>query len=116
VSAPAGSAHTSPAHRIVVRRGPPPASARVTRIGTASTVEVTKKGVGEGSTLADLRRAHPHGKLVVFGRPIAWVVTGLGRHRTAFMLFRGVVQDVQIGCRQTDRTQRGAPVDAAALC
>jgi hypothetical protein len=67
-------------------------------------------------TLADLRRAHPHGKLVVFGQPIACVVTGPGRHRTAFMLFRGVVQDVQIGCRQTDRTQRGAPVDAAALC
>jgi hypothetical protein len=32
------------------------------------------------------------------------------------MVFRGVVQSVQVGCRQTDRKQRGAPVDTAALC
>jgi hypothetical protein len=101
---------------IVVKHGRPPASARVTHIGTVSSIEVTKQGLGEGSTLADLRRALPHGELVRFGPPIAWVLDGPGRRRTAFMLFRGVVQDVQIGCRQTDRKQRGAPVDDAALC
>jgi hypothetical protein len=116
ISSPAGHAHSSPAHRIGVKHGPPPPSARVTRIGTVSSAEVTEDGLGERSTLADLRRARPHGKLVVFGGPIAWVVNGPGRRRTAFMLYRGVVQNVQIGCRQTDPKQRGAPVDTAALC
>jgi hypothetical protein len=116
ISAPAGHAHTSPAHRIVVTHKKPPASARVTRVETVSTIEVTKRGIGEGSTLADVRRAQPHGKLLVFGGPIAWLVNGPGRRRTAFMVFRGVVQSVQVGCRQTDRSQRGAPVDTAALC
>jgi hypothetical protein len=116
VSAPAGRARSTPARRIVVTHRRPPASARVTRVGTVSTVEVTKDGLGEGSTLTDLRRALPHGKLVRFGGPIAWLVTGPGRHRTAFMLFRSVVQSVQIGCRQTDPAQRGAPIDPAALC
>jgi hypothetical protein len=32
------------------------------------------------------------------------------------MLYRAVVQSVQIGCPQTDPTQRGAPVDTAAVC
>jgi hypothetical protein len=116
VSAPAGSAHSSSAHRLVVTHAPPPATARVTRVQTVSDREVTKDGLGEHSRLAQLRRALPHGRLLVFGSPIAWLVDGPGRHRTAFMLYRGVVQSVQIGCPQTDPTQRGAPVDAAALC
>jgi hypothetical protein len=111
VSTPAGRAR-----RNAVTHRRPPAGARVTRVGTVSTVEVTKDGLGEGSTLADLRRALPHGRLLVFGNPIAWLVNGPGRHRTAFMLFRGVVQSVQIGCRQTNPAQRGAPIDEAALC
>jgi hypothetical protein len=32
------------------------------------------------------------------------------------MVFRGVVQSVDIGCRQTDPKERGAPVDDAAVC
>jgi hypothetical protein len=116
ISSPAGHAHTSPAHRIVVTHKAPPATARVTRVETVSTIEVTKRGVGEGSTLSEVRRAQPRGRLLVFGRPIAWLVDGPGHRRTAFMVFRGIVQSVQVGCRQTDRTQRGAPVDTAALC
>lgn len=116
VSAPAGGARSTPAHRLVVTHAPPPATARVTRVQTVSTAEVTKEGLGAGSTLADLRRALPHGRLLVFGNPIAWLVDGPGRHRTAFMVYRGVVQSVQIGCPQTDPVQRGAPVDPAALC
>jgi hypothetical protein len=102
VSAPAGAARSSPAHRIVTTRRPPPANARVTRVGTASTLEATNEGVGTGSTLADARRTQPHGHLLVFGVPIAWLVDGAGRRRTAFMIYKGVVQSVQIGCRQTD--------------
>jgi hypothetical protein len=113
---PAGHAHASPAHRIVVTHKAPPASARVTRVATVSTIEVTKRGIGQGSTLAEVKRAQPHARLLVFGGPIAWLVDGPGRRRTAFMVFHGVVQSVQIGCRQTDRSQRGAPVDTAPLC
>jgi hypothetical protein len=116
VSAPAGNAHSTPAHRLVVTHARPPASARVTRVQTVSHLEATKEGLGERSTLAQLRRAFPHGRLLVFGSPIAWLVEGPGRRRTAFMVYKGVVQSVQIGCPQTDPTQRGAPVDAAALC
>jgi hypothetical protein len=116
VSAPAGGARSNAAHRIVVTHRRPPANARVTRVETASTIETTSAGVGEGSTLADVRRAQPHGRLLRFGPPIAWLVDGPGRRRTAFMVFRGVVQSVQIGCRQTDPKQRGAPVDEAAVC
>lgn len=116
VSAPAGSARSTPSHRIVVTHARPPASARVTRVQTVSTLEATADGIGEHSTLAAVRRAEPHGHLLVFGSPIAWLVDGPGRRRTAFMLYRGVVQSVQIGCRQTDPSQRGAPVAAAALC
>jgi hypothetical protein len=116
VSAPAGSARSTPAHRMVVTHARPTASARVTRIQTVSHLEATKEGLGERSTLAQLRHAFPHGHLLVFGAPIAWLVDGPGRHRTAFMLYRAVVQSVQIGCPQTDPKERGAPVDAAALC
>jgi hypothetical protein len=110
VSSPAGGA------RSISRPGPPPANARVTRIETVSTLETTTAGVGEKSLLADVRRAEPHGHLLVFGGPIAWLVDGPGRRRTAFMLYRGVVQSVDIGCRQTNPVERGAPVDDAALC
>jgi hypothetical protein len=116
VSAPAGSARSTPNRRLVVTHARPPANARVTRIQTVSKTEVTKDGLGAGSKLAQLRRALPHGRLLVFGAPIAWLVDGPGRHRTAFMLYRAVVQSVQIGCPQTDPAQRGAPVDPAALC
>jgi hypothetical protein len=116
VSAPAGRARSTPAHRMVVTHARPPASARVTRVQTVSDLEATREGLGRRSTLAQLRHAFPHGRLLVFGSPIAWLVAGPGRHRTAFMLYRGVVQSVQIGCPQTDPAQRGAPVDAAALC
>jgi hypothetical protein len=95
---------------------PPPPNARVTRIGSVSQVEVTPEGIGSNSTLAELRRAYPRGHLLVFGGPIAWLVEGPGRHRTAFMLYHGVVQDVQIGCPQTNPVERGAPVDDAAPC
>ena len=80
------------------------------------TVETTTGGVGAGATLADARRTQPHGHLLRFGGPIAWLVDGPGRRRTAFMVFRGVVQSVDVGCRQTDRKERGAPVDDAAVC
>jgi len=116
VSAPAGDARSAPAHRIGVTHAQPPANARVTRVQTVSDLEATKEGLGRRSTLAQLRHALPHGHLLVFGSPIAWLVDGPGRHRTAFMLYRGVVQSVQIGCPQTDPAQRGAPVDDAALC
>jgi hypothetical protein len=112
VSAPAGPA----AHRTGVTHRRPPANARVTRVETTSTVETTSAGLGEGSSLTDVRRAQPHGHLLRFGAPIAWLVDGPGRRRTAFMVFRGVVQSVQIGCRQTDPKERGAPVDDAAVC
>jgi len=116
VSTSAGTARSTPAHRLVVTHARPPATARVTRIQTVSNREVTADGLGEGSRLPELRHALPHGHLLVFGGPIAWLVDGPGRHRGAFMLYRGVVQSVQIGCPQTDPEERGAPVDPAALC
>jgi hypothetical protein len=109
VSAPAGSARSPITHRR------PPADARVTRVETTGSVETTSAGVGEGSTLAAVRRAQPHGHLLRFGGPIAWLVDR-GRRRTAFMVFRGIVQSVDVGCRQTDPKERGAPVDDAAVC
>jgi hypothetical protein len=116
VSAPASGVHPSSAHGLVSTDRPPPADARVTHVETGSSYETTAQGLGAGSRLADVRRAEPHGRLDVFGQPIAWLVDGPGRHRTAFMVFRGVVQSVQIGCPQTDPVERGAPIDDAALC
>lgn len=110
VSAPTGGSTAIETHR------PPPPNARVTRIDSVSPVEVTAAGVGSHSTLADARRAYPRGHVLVFGGPIAWLVDGPGRHRTAFMVFHGVVQVVQIGCPQTNSRERGAPIDDAALC
>jgi hypothetical protein len=52
-------------------------------VETVSTIEVTKRGIGAGSTLADVKRAQPHGRLLVFGGPIAWLVDGPGRRPTA---------------------------------
>jgi hypothetical protein len=109
VSAPARSSRGTTHRR-------PPSSARVTRVDTGSTVETTKDGVGAGSTLTDVRRAEPRGHLLRFGGPIAWLVDRPGRRRTAFTLYRGVVQSVELGCRQTDPKERGAPVDDAAVC
>ncbi|HXD55506.1 MAG TPA: hypothetical protein VN618_12175 [Solirubrobacteraceae bacterium] len=110
ISAPAGS------HRGPLWHGPPPAGARVAQVSTTGTYEVTATGAGEGSTLASLRRSEPRGHVIYFGRPIAWALDGPGRRRTAFILFGGVVQTVEVGCRQTDPTQRGAPVSDSAVC
>ncbi len=110
VSTPAGP-HSGP-----LRHGPPPAGARVAQVSTTGTYEVTPTGAGEGMTLSALRRAEPHGHLIYFGRPIAWAVEGPGRHRTAFTLFRGTVQSVEVGCRQTDPHQPGAPVSDDRIC
>ena len=113
ISAPAGAARGP---GIVVTHRRPPSNARVTKLETTGTVETTPGGVGGGSTLTAVRRAQPHGRVLRFGGPIAWLVDGPGRRRTAFMLYRGVVQSVQVGCRQTDPKERGAPVDEAARC
>jgi hypothetical protein len=64
----------------------PPASPRVSFVELGSTLEVTAGGIGAGATLAQARRERP------------------GRRRTAFTLFKGVVQDVQIGRRTTKGT------------
>jgi hypothetical protein len=110
LSSPSGSTRSLTTHKR------PPSGARVTRIDSVSSAEVTPKGIGSGSRLAATRRAYPHGHLLVFGGPIAWLVDGPGRRRTAFTLFRGVVQSVEIGCPQTNPRERGAPIDDAALC
>ena len=109
VSAPAGGARTT--------TKPPPPTARVSQLSTVSTVEVTQSGSGSQTTLAQLHRAEPRGHLVKNGAfPIAWVVDGPGKRRTAFMLFRNVVQNVIVGCRQTDPHQPGAPVSDDLVC
>jgi hypothetical protein len=97
---------------------PPPPSARVARVSTVSPIERTPSGAGWHSTLAQLRRLEPRGHLYVEpgGPPLAWLVEGPGRRRTAFMLFKGIVQDVVLGCRQTDPKQIGAPVAEDLVC
>src|SRR4029078_2535368 len=50
VSAPAGDARSTPAHRIGVTHAQPPANARVTRVQTVSDLEATKEGLRGRST------------------------------------------------------------------
>jgi len=111
VSVPAGSIRNE-------SRKPPPPTARVSRVSTVSPIEQTRSGARWHSTLAQLRRLEPRGHLYVEpgGPPIAWLIEGPGRRRTAFMLFKGIVQDVVIGCRQPDPKQIGAPVAEDLVC
>jgi hypothetical protein len=98
-------------------RGGPPANARVTFVSLGSSLEVTAAGLGAGSTLADARRARPRGRLFRKCGSIAcastWLVDGPRRRRTAFTLFKGVVQDVEIGCRSS---QGVVPIAQDASC
>jgi hypothetical protein len=111
VSVPAGST------RLWTHKPPPP-TARVSQVHTTSPIERTKHGSGRHSTLAQLRRNEPRGHLYVEpgGGPLAWLVEGPGKRRTAFMLFKGIVQSVVLGCRQTDPKQIGAPVANDLVC
>jgi hypothetical protein len=85
---------------------PPPPDARVTYMQTRSSLEVTSDGIGGGSTLADLKRAG-RGKVWVvhgqFGSTIQWYIDGPGSRRTAFSLYKNIVQGIQIGCSNRDK-------------
>jgi len=110
VSAPAGSLK-------LWTHKPPPPTARVSQVSTTSPIERTKNGSGRHSSLAQLRRNEPRGHLYrPGGVPLAWLVEGPGKRRTAFMLFKGIVQFVVLGCRQTDPKEIGAPVAEDLVC
>ena len=110
------TAHAKPGKSRLVRGGPP-ANARVTFVSLGSTLEVTAAGIEAGSTLADAREARPRGHLFRKCGSIAcastWLVDGPGRRRTAFTLFKGVVQDIEIGCRSS---QGVVPIAQDATC
>jgi hypothetical protein len=97
---------------------PPPADARVSYLTVGSSLEVTAKGIGSGSTLAELKRAGHVRQWVrkgPYGSTIEWYTDGPGRARTAYPLYKNVVQTVQIGCPNRDPVIV-VPVDEFGRC